>query len=191
MNPSRLRSRDDKLLMFLLDVYPELQAKAEWVQPHAGHSPSPTLILWCSRQAKTSCGGDELSEYSDDSSMDHNYDRLNDIDIDDTNFVDVPSFVAPFDSNRPMQNTNSINYNRVTASELFGARADEHNRRTNSPVAPMWSAQPFNAVDKFLLGLGATICTFPAIEIAKLKIELSNIVFNKELELAEARAKSN
>lgn len=134
-----------------------------------------------------------MSEYSDASTVDQNHDLgINDIGIDDTNFGDIPSFVTP--SDHPMQNGNSINYyshNRMPVPEQFRAEADEHDHRIYSPAVRMWSAQQLNAVDTFLLGLGATICTFPAIEIAKLKLELSNIVFNNELELAEARAHSN
>lgn len=106
------------------------------------------------------------------------YHRLNSIGIDAANFVDIQPFAAPSDNE--MKNP-PTNFNQGLTPDLCGER------KSHSPTAPMWSAQPLTALDKFLLSLGATISSFPEVEIAKLKLELSNIVFNKELELAEAK----
>lgn len=113
------------------------------------------------------------------------YDRLNGTEIDDSNFVEVQSFAAE----SPINNTDSIDPNEMSTTDLLEARRDERNHRNHSPSTSMWMSQELDPLDKFLLGLGATIRTFPAIEIAKLKLELSNIVFNKEVAFVEARAK--
>lgn len=52
------------------------------------------------------------------------------------------------------------------------------------------ATQSLDVLDRFLLGLGATIRTFPEMEIIKLKLELSSIVFNREMELTANRAKA-
>lgn len=76
-------------------------------------------------------------------------------------------------------------------SEPVAARKIRRNSSPHSSTAPISSTQSEDILDKFLLGLGATIRTFPDIEIAKLKLELSNVVFRKEVELAETRAQAN
>lgn len=113
------------------------------------------------------------------------YDRLNGTEIDDSNFVEVQSFSAE----SPIDNADSNDQNELSTTDLLETKKDERNHRKHSPTTSMWMSQELDPLDKFLLGLGATIRTFPAIEIAKLKLELSNIVFNKEVAFAEARAK--
>lgn len=115
------------------------------------------------------------------------YDRSNGTDIDDSNFVEVSSFVAPSES--PIDNDDSIDQNRLSTTDILETRSDERNHRNHSSTGSKWMSQELDPLDKFLLGLGATIRTFPAVEIAKLKLELSNIVFNKEVAFAEATAK--
>lgn len=72
----------------------------------------------------------------------------------------------------------------MPTSDIFAVKEVEPSRRLQLPTAPS-----SDVLDKFLLGLGATIRTFPEMEVAKMKLELSTIVFNKELELAVNRTK--
>lgn len=83
----------------------------------------------------------------------------------EVDFVDVPSIAALPESN---------NHNdQMTTFDTFEAS----------------NAQSPDVLDRFLLGLGATIRTFPQMEIAKLKLELSTLVFNREMVLAANRMK--
>lgn len=121
------------------------------------------------RRANTTSDEDDASECSNSNSMDDYGGPNGDID-----FVDIPS---------PSESNNLI---RMHTSDIFDVRDNEHSRRLHLPTAPS-----SDVLDKFLLGLGATIRTFPEMEIAKMKLELSTIVFNKELELAAKRTEKN
>lgn len=99
----------------------------------------------------------------------------------DINFVDMPSSAVSFDSNH---------LNKMSSNDRL--EETKHIDRPFSPTDPIMSSysQSPDVLDKFLLGLGATIRTFPEIEIARLKLELSTIVFNKELELTANKFKN-
>lgn len=131
------------------------------------------LVKSFSRRANTTSEDDEeASDCSQSNSM-HDYGQPNG----DIDFVDVPSSATLSESN---------NRTRAPTSDIFAVKEVEHSRRLQSPTTPS-----SDVLDKFLLGLGATIRTFPEMEVAKMKLELSTIVFNKELELAGNRTKKN
>lgn len=119
----------------------------------------------------------------DDSSNCNNANSVDDYSghSDGIDFVDVPSVES--------SETNNDN-NEMPTSDIFDVKPIDHRRRVHSSKTMMYDAtQSLDVLDKLLLGLGATIRTFPEIEIVKLKLELSTIVFNKEMELAADRAK--
>lgn len=157
-----------KKMMFLLEIHPEFQAKKEQVPPIVQLYPISSTVLIIFRCIDVD--EDDASICTDDTSMDDYATHNSDI-----NFVDMPSSAVSFESN---------NLNGISSTD----RLD----RPISPTDPIMSpySQSSDVLDKFLLGLGATIRTFPEIEIARLKLELSTVVFNKELELTANRIKN-